>query len=127
MDYWGELPQIFETSAEKKQGKEAGLVSLRLFRPFPSEELLSVLKDKKRIAVVERAMPGGAATGPLFSEIATLMYTNGVNTKLENYILGLGGRDVLPETFIKIYDGVARTESTVPVKEKNYDVIGVRG
>ncbi len=125
----GSIGENIKTAIDdmKKQGKEAGLVSLRLFRPFPSEELLSVLKDKKRIAVVERAMPGGAATGPLFSEIATLMYTNGVNTKLENYILGLGGRDVLPETFIKIYDGVARTESTVPVKEKNYDVIGVRG
>jgi len=72
-------------------------------------------------------MPGGAATGPLFSEIATLMYTNGINTKLENYILGLGGRDVLPETFIEIYNGVTRTESAVPVKETNYDVIGVRG
>ena len=111
----------------KEQGKEAGLVSLRLFRPFPSEELISVLKDKKRIAVIERVMPGGAANGPLFSEIATLMYTNGINPKIENYILGLGGRDVLPETFIEIYDGVAHIESTVPVKEKKYDVIGVRG
>jgi len=111
----------------KEQGKEAGLVSLRLFRPFPGDDLLSVLKDKKRIAVVERAMPGGAANGPLFHEIASLMYTSGINVKIENYILGLGGRDVLPETFIDIYNGVAHTKDTVPVKEKNYDVIGVRG
>lgn len=111
----------------KEQGKEAGLVSLRLFRPFPGDELFSVLKDKKRIAVVERAMPGGAANGPLFQEIATLMYTSGIDVKIENYILGLGGRDVLPETFIDIYNGVAHTKDTVPVKEKNYDVIGVRG
>ncbi|MCX5818021.1 MAG: pyruvate ferredoxin oxidoreductase [Proteobacteria bacterium] len=111
----------------KEQGKEAGFVSLRLFRPFPGDELLSVLKDKKRIAVVERAMPGGAANGPLFHEIATLMYTGGIDVKIENYILGLGGRDVLPETFIDIYNGVAHTKDTVPVKEKNYDVIGVRG
>lgn len=111
----------------KEQGKEAGFVSLRLFRPFPGDELLSVLKDKKRIAVVERAMPGGAANGPLFHEIASLMYTSGIDVKIENYILGLGGRDVLPETFIDIYNGVAHTKDTVPVKEKNYDVIGVRG
>jgi pyruvate ferredoxin oxidoreductase alpha subunit len=111
----------------KEQGKEAGLVSLRLFRPFPGDELFSVLKDKKRIAVVERAMPGGAANGPLFQEVATLMYTSGIDVKIENYILGLGGRDVLPETFIDIYNGVAHTKDTVPVKEKNYDVIGVRG
>ncbi len=111
----------------KDQGKEAGLVQLRLFRPFPSEELLSVLKNKKRVAVIERAMPGGAGNGPLFNEIATLMYTHGMSTKMENYILGLGGRDVLPESFIDIFNGAAHDRSSIPTRDKNFNVIGVRG
>jgi len=125
----GSIGENIKTAIDgmKGQGKDAGLVSLRLFRPFPKEELLDILKDKKRIAVIERAMPGGAANGPLFHEIATLLYTEGIDVKLENYILGLGGRDVLPGTFIDIYDGVAHIKDTVPVKDKNYDVIGVRG
>lgn len=125
----GSIGENIKTAIDgmKVQGKDAGLVSLRLFRPFPKEELLDVLKDKRRIAVIERAMPGGAANGPLFHEIATLLYTEGIDVKLENYILGLGGRDVLPKTFIDIYDGVAHKKDTVPVKDKNYDVIGVRG
>ena len=125
----GSIGENIKTAIDemKGQGKNAGLLSLRLFRPFPAEELIDVLKDKKRIAVIERAMPGGAANGPLFQEIATLIYTKGIDVKLENYILGLGGRDVLPGTFIDIYDGVAHTKDTVPVKDKNYDVIGVRG
>jgi pyruvate ferredoxin oxidoreductase alpha subunit len=49
------------------EGEKAGLVSLRLYRPFPGEELMAALKGKKRIAVVERAMPGGALNSPLFS------------------------------------------------------------
>ncbi|MCX8021167.1 MAG: hypothetical protein N2745_00120 [Syntrophorhabdaceae bacterium] len=111
----------------KKEGKKAGLVQLRLYRPFPWKELIDVLKDKKRIAVTERAAPGGALNGPLYTEIATLLYNNGISTKMENYILGLGGRDVMPETFIDIYKGVAREVSEVPTKEKNFMFIGVRG
>ena len=125
----GSIGENIKTAIDelKDKGKNAGLVQLRLFRPFPAEELLSVLKDKKRIAVVERVMPGGAANGPLFNEISSLMYTHGISAKMENYILGLGGRDVLPEGFIDIFNGVAHEESSVPTKDKNFNVIGVRG
>jgi len=109
----------------KEQGKEAGLVSIRLLRPFPSDELISALKDKKRVVVIERVMPGGAANGPLFHEISSLMYLNGIDIKMENYIAGLGGRDILPESFIDIFNGVIHKGDAA--KEKNYDVIGVRG
>lgn len=111
----------------KSQGKEAGLASIRLFRPFPSEELIAAIGGKGRVAVIERAMPAGAANGPLFHEIASLIYTKGLNVKLENYILGLGGRDVLPESFIDIYNGVAREPDGASTVTKNYEVIGVRG
>jgi pyruvate ferredoxin oxidoreductase alpha subunit len=111
----------------KREGKNAGLVQLRLFRPFPSEELLSVLEDKRRIAVIERVMPAGAANGPLFQEISSLMYTNSKLALMENYVVGLGGRDVLPESFINIFNGTACEKNTVPVRDKNFKVIGVRG
>ncbi|HPU30281.1 MAG TPA: transketolase C-terminal domain-containing protein [Syntrophorhabdaceae bacterium] len=105
----------------KSYGKEAGLIKLRLFRPFPKDELLSALKDKKRIAVIERAMPAGAANGPLYNEIASLIYNNRLDITLENYIVGLGGRDVHPEYFIDIFDKKITFKT-----DKNYTVIGVR-
>jgi len=111
----------------KKEGKNAGLIQLRLFRPFPSNEILSVLKNKKRVAVIERVMPAGAGNGPLFHEISSLMYTQGISAQIENYIVGLGGRDVLPESFIDIFNRVAHEKSTVPITDKNFNVIGVRG
>ncbi len=110
----------------KEEGKEAGLIHLRLFRPFPVDELLSALQGKKRIAVIERAMPGGAAYGPLFQEISSLIQNYRVDTNIENYIVGLGGRDVLPEDFQDIFNGRAKEKGAFLDKEKNLNVIGVR-
>ena len=108
----------------KAEGKEAGLVQLRLFRPFPAEEILAALKGKKRVAIIERAMPAGSSHGPLYNEIAALLQSQGMNIRLENYIAGLGGRDILAEDLQGIFDG------NLPVlagKTPNYyKVIGVR-
>jgi pyruvate ferredoxin oxidoreductase alpha subunit len=125
----GSIGENIKTAIDelKSTGTNAGLVQLRLFRPFPSDELLSVFKDKKKIAVVERVMPAGAANGPLFQEIASLMCVHKINVEMENYIVGLGGRDVLPESFIDIFNGTAHEESTIPITNKNFKVIGVRG
>ncbi len=110
----------------KEQGKELGLVSLRLFRPLPKEEILEVLKGKKSAVIVERAMPGGAMNGPLFNEIVTMAVTSGLTTRFENYICGLGGRDVQPEEFIETYNEVVSSKKVEFSDNKNYGVIGVR-
>jgi pyruvate ferredoxin oxidoreductase alpha subunit len=110
----------------KDQGKEAGLVSLRLFRPFPSEEILEALGNKKNIAVIERVMPSGAPNGPLFQELSAIALTKGLNAELRNYIVGLGGRDVLPEDFESIFNEIMTGKNTIPQDGKNFRVIGVR-
>lgn len=110
----------------KGQSKEPGLISLRLFRPFPREELIEALKGKKAAIVIERAMPGGAMNGPLFNEIASLAVTNGLDIRLENYICGLGGRDVQPYEFIETFNEVLSSEKIAFPDNKNYGVIGVR-
>ncbi|HVN97597.1 MAG TPA: hypothetical protein VMT62_14300 [Syntrophorhabdaceae bacterium] len=109
----------------KKEGKELGHVSLRLFRPFPQEELAAAIKGKKKIAVIERVMPGGATNGPLFNEISALVHTKGLKIQLSNYIVGLGGRDVNLEDFRSIFKSIGSTKKTQK-DDKNYQVIGVR-
>jgi len=93
-------------------------VQLRLFRPFPKDDFLKAIEGKKRLAIIERAMPGGATYGPLFNEIAALAHTHGLDIALENYICGLGGRDVQPEEFMDVF--------TSPQSGKNITVLGVR-
>jgi pyruvate ferredoxin oxidoreductase alpha subunit len=111
-----------------KEGKKAGLINLRLFPPFPAEELLLELKGQKRIAVVERAMPGGAINGPLFNEISSLAYRSGLTSTMRNYIAGLGGRDVPPIEFRRIFEEMVDGPGSMTVEQGiNVSVIGVRG
>jgi len=114
--------------ALKGEGKEAGLIHLRLFRPFPHDELITALKGIKKVAVVERVMPGGATNSPLFNEISSLVHSNTMGIQLSNYIVGLGGRDVNPEDFHGILDDMSSPAAKgSSEQEKNYRVIGVRG
>jgi len=77
--------------------------------------------------VIDRAMPGGAMNGPVFSEISSLAKIHGLDAILSNFIVGLGGRDVIPEEFIKMYnESMSRTASFVKAAKTNYRVVGVR-
>ncbi|OPY64429.1 MAG: Pyruvate synthase subunit PorA [Syntrophorhabdus sp. PtaU1.Bin050] len=110
--------------ALKEEGKEAGLVSLRLFRPFPAEEFLAAVGNKKKAAVIERVMPGGATNSPLYNEVSSLVHAHSMNLSVQNYVLGLGGRDAHPEEFMEIFR-TADTKKPLP-KDMNFTVIGVR-
>lgn len=112
----------------KEQGKNAGLLNLRVFRPFPSEEIAVALKNAKRIALVERVMPAGATNGPLYNEVASLIYRTGLDSIMKDYIVALGGRDVVPEDFIDIYEDMmtATRAGLSAVSDHNFKVIGVR-
>ncbi len=123
----GSINENIKTAIDmlKEEGKELGLVSPRLFRPFPVAELSKVLQGKKKIAVLERAMPGGAMNGPLYNEVASLVIANGMSVELVNYIFGLGGRDVEPEEIMDVYESVS-TGKVSHTDNKNYTVIGVR-
>lgn len=124
----GSINENIKTAIDnlKEQGKELGLVSPRLFRPFPGDQLYEVLKSKKKVVVLERVMPAGAMNGPLFNEMASLAVTHGLNAQLENYIFGLGGRDVEPEELMETYEQVTASAKVSHVDNKDYGVIGVR-
>lgn len=111
----------------KKEKRSAGLIKIRLFRPFPDKELVELLKNKKNVIVIDRAMPGGGMNGPVYNEIAALCQRNNIKAKLSNYIVGLGGRDVLPDDFIAIFNEVVKPSKKFKKPDKtNYKVIGVR-
>lgn len=80
----------------RNKGIKAGLIKPRLFRPFPYEDVMNVLKHLKVVAVLDRADSLGGY-GPMFMEIASALYPVQGGPKLINKIYGLGGRDYLPE------------------------------
>ncbi len=76
------------------ESKEAGVLKIKCFRPFPSAEVMSIIKKAGRVAVVEKAISLGS-TGPLALEIMAAATGTGMN--INDYITGLGGRDVTRE------------------------------
>ena len=76
----------------KNEGIKAGVVGIRVFRPFPFDQVREALKGAKSIAVMDRSSPGGAM-GAFFNEVSAALYTTDTRPLVTNYIYGLGGRD----------------------------------
>jgi pyruvate ferredoxin oxidoreductase alpha subunit len=75
----------------RAEGKKVGLLKLRVFRPFPSEEIAQALSNVKRVAVLDKNISLGAK-GAVVIEVRDALY--GSATPVKGYVLGLGGRDV---------------------------------
>uniref|UniRef100_A0A7J3Z5B5 2-oxoacid oxidoreductase (ferredoxin) n=1 Tax=Ignisphaera aggregans TaxID=334771 RepID=A0A7J3Z5B5_9CREN len=87
----------------KKQGLNIGAIKLRVFRPWPTEELLKVLKELKAVIVIDRAIGFGAALeGPVAMEVLTTASKKGLNVALHSYIASIGQRTVMEEDIIAI-------------------------
>ncbi|PIV68984.1 MAG: pyruvate ferredoxin oxidoreductase [Euryarchaeota archaeon CG01_land_8_20_14_3_00_38_12] len=108
----------------RKKGVNAGLLKLRLFRPFPAEDIKNALKDMKAVAVLDRSDSFGAFGGPVFSELRSAMYKTR-NMEIVNYIYGLGGRDITSEHIKKVISDMDGISKTGEVKEY-VQYLGVR-
>lgn len=87
----------------RAKGKKVGLTRIRLWRPFPFEELRAALKGVKKIIVLDRAISSGGPGGPVLSEVRNAMYDVDDRPKIVGFIAGLGGRDVLPQQFVEMF------------------------
>jgi pyruvate ferredoxin oxidoreductase alpha subunit len=88
-------------------GGSIGVLKLKVFRPFPSAELIKVLKDvgAKNAAVVEKAVSLGYA-GPLYIDVKAALQGK-ISAKVRNFIIGLGGKDVTREMIKMIFTKAA--------------------
>jgi pyruvate ferredoxin oxidoreductase alpha subunit len=75
----------------RAEGKKVGLLKIRVFRPFPSEEIAQALSRVKRVAVLDKNISLGAK-GAVAMEVRDALY--GSSATVKGYVLGLGGRDV---------------------------------
>ncbi len=102
----------------RENGVKAGLVKVRVFRPFPAEELARALVGVRAVAVMDKSEGFSANGGPLFSETCGALYHLKDRPQLVDIVYGLGGRDVKVEDietiFARLAD-IARTGETGPV------------
>jgi len=91
----------------RAQGVKAGVLKVRVFRPFPATELAAALRGVKAIAVLDRAESLGAEGGPLFLEVRSALYDLEERIPVVNYIYGLGGSDVRLELMERVYSDLS--------------------
>ncbi|MCB9853659.1 MAG: pyruvate ferredoxin oxidoreductase [Phycisphaerales bacterium] len=103
---------------QRRVGGEAiGLVSAKLFRPFPRDAIRAALHDKRRVAVLDRNHSPGSG-GIFWQEIAATLQGCDVEV-LQDYVVGLGGGDVTPDVVNRIIDDLVKRETSAePVWEE---------
>lgn len=109
----------------REQGIKAGLLKIRVFRPFPGEEMAKALAHVKAIAILDRAESFSACGGPIGSELKAALFDFHFSGIAVNYFYGLGGRDYTVAEAKAVYsDLMAYTDNSKPVE--NYKYIGLR-
>jgi pyruvate ferredoxin oxidoreductase alpha subunit len=111
----------------REQGKPVGQIKLRLWRPFPFDELRKAAAGVKKLVVIDRAISYGGPGGPVASEIRAALYQEQNMPTIANFLCGFAGRDVTANDFIKMYEKAeALAKSKKPIREEDYIFYGVR-
>ncbi len=105
----------------RERGEKVGVVSIRLFRPFPVAQLKEALKNVESVAVMDRAETVGGQSGPLFEAVASALYDADNRPYLRSYMYGLGGADVALDLIYEIFDDL----KTLPEDTKAHKVPSV--
>lgn len=122
------MGSLSETAGEavkfmRKQGQKTGLLELRLWRPFPFEEFRRAVKNAQRLVVFDRAVSPGGPGGPVAGEIRSALYGMDKQPEITNYIIGLGGRNITVDNFVRMVNSSHTPDSR---KEHCYHFYGVR-
>ena len=122
----GSFGETAMTAVDKMrdEGQDVGLLKLRLWRPFPFEELRETVNGAQTLIVVDRALSFGGPGGPAFSEIRSALYGEKNRPKIIGFVGGLGGRDLTVTEFEGMVKRAAEINDTAA--EKEYEMFGVR-
>ena len=87
----------------RKNGIKAGLLKIRVYRPFPGEEVSKALSHLKAIAVLDKSDSLNGIGGALFEDVSSSMYVSNNYVPMVNYIYGIGGRDTTTNGIKSVY------------------------
>jgi 2-oxoisovalerate ferredoxin oxidoreductase alpha subunit len=102
--------------AMRDAGHAVGLARLRVFRPFPLDEIRELARDVSSLGVLDRSYTFGAA-GAAFTEVCGALYHAPVRPWVKGYVAGLGGRDLTPAVFEEMYRNLLAGEEGGPEVE----------
>ena len=108
----------------REEGSSVGLIKIRLFRPFPFEEIRKAVKDADVVVVMDRAISYGGPGGPVASELRSALYDEKKRPVIVDFIVGIAGRDVPCSDYkIMVEEAINIAKSG---KKEEYKIYGVR-
>ena len=110
----------------REKGIKAGILKLRVFRPFPAEEIAKALENVKAVAVLDKADSLNACGGALFTDVTSGMYVNNCSVLTVSYIYGIGGRDTTTKDILSVYEDLQEIVKNEKI-DNPYRYLGVRG
>jgi pyruvate ferredoxin oxidoreductase alpha subunit len=109
----------------RSKGIKAGLLKIRMFRPFPTEEIAKALSHLKAVAVLDKADSLNGAGGALFEDVTSAMFVNKVQVPTVNYVYGIGGRDTTSNDIESVYNDLTEIANNGGTNDF-YRYLGVR-
>lgn len=103
----------------RSEGKKIGMAKVRVFRPFPKEEIRQLARGLKRIGVIDRNISFGSE-GIFFSEVKSALYREPRRPPIHGFIAGLGGRDVTTD------DIKGMAEALISKRPKDISWVGLK-
>ena len=109
----------------RKKGIKAGLLKIRVYRPFPTEEVAKALSNAKAVAVLDKSDSLNGAGGALFEDVVSSLYVNGVSIPTVNYIYGIGGRDTKASDIESVFTDLLQIKENGKI-DNPYRYLGLR-
>jgi pyruvate ferredoxin oxidoreductase alpha subunit len=108
----------------REDGMKVGLASLKLWRPFPLEDILDIFSGAGTVMIIDRALSVGGAGGPIANEFRSAFYNREKRPHIVSFVAGLSGRDIMADQFREM------VEMSLQYVEKgdipHYEMYGVR-
>ena len=115
----------FVVDSLRAKGIKAGLLKIRVYRPFPGEEVAKALSHVKAVAVLDKSDSLNAAGGALFEDVVSSLYVNKVSVPVVNYVYGIGGRDTKAADIESVYTDLLEIKENGKI-ENPYRYLGLR-
>ena len=109
----------------REKGIKAGMVKVRVFRPFPAEEIAEALGNLKAVAIMDKADSLNAMGGALYEDVISSMYTAKKQVLAVSYVYGIGGRDTTSNNIHEVFDYLAQVAKTGEI-DNPYRYVGLR-
>ena len=102
-------------------GERVGVLAIKLYRPFPMEQIVSNLAHARAVIIMDRSLSPGAPSGPISEDVKSAMQLAGLNKPVLSVVYGIGGRDLSTDDGKNIF-GMAKEGSAFGTSAVMYGV-----